>query len=52
MTKRQRAPPSKQWSCSELKEGHASLLQVKEEAEPDLDQKIKEPTRVFVESCW
>lgn len=52
MTKRQRANPSKAWSCSELKEGHAHLLDVKKEVEEDLDQKIKEPTRVFVESSW
>ena len=43
-TKRPRAVPSKQWSCSELKEGQAKLLAVKNEVEDDLALKIQEPT--------
>lgn len=43
-TKRPRSVPSKQWSCSELKEGQAKLLAVKHEVEDDLALKIQEPT--------
>jgi len=37
--------PSKQWSCSELTEGHNKLLQVKKESEGEeaLKKKIEEP---------
>jgi len=34
--------PSKQWSCSELKDGQQALLAVKSEGEEDLEEKIKE----------
>lgn len=33
---------SKQWSCSELKDGDQKLTAIKREAEPDLEAKIKE----------
>ena len=33
---------SKQWSCSELKNGHAKLAAIKQEPEEDLETKIKE----------
>lgn len=42
--KRDRTVPSKQWSCSELKEGQSHLLAVKNEPEDDLAAKIQEPT--------
>ena len=43
MVKRERAVASKQWSCSELKDGQQKLLSVKNEKEEDLDAQIQEP---------
>ena len=40
--KRERPVPSKQWSCSELKDGQKTLLKVKNEKDDDLERKIKE----------
>lgn len=39
-----RQVPSKQWSCSELKEGNKDLLRVKQESggEEELKRKIQE----------
>ena len=51
MSKRTRTVPSKQWSNSELKDGHKELLKVKTEQEDDIEGKIQEPTPVFVGSC-
>ena len=31
---------SRLWSCSELEQGNASLLRVKQEPEPNYDQKL------------
>ena len=40
-----RKVPSRQWSCSELKDGDAALTRVKREPEEDLETKIKERTQ-------
>ena len=40
------AVPSKQWSCSELKDGDQKLTAVKREPEDDLESKIKDPIYV------
>ena len=42
-----RKVPSRQWSCSELKDGDAALTRVKREPEEDLETKIKERTQIF-----
>ena len=46
--------PSKQWSCSELKDGHDALLSIKQEPEDDLATKIKERHREPLCNirCW
>ena len=40
-----RTVPSKQWSCSELKDGEQNLLAIKQEqyTKTDLEDEIKEP---------
>lgn len=39
--------PSKQWSCSELKDGAKQLHAIKKEYEEDLADKIQEPSNTL-----